>query len=67
MKVHRLEVLVVNSEDFPEDNVIYEVENSRWVSIEVKKIETREVKDWDDDHPLNQPETHNQAYQDLFN
>lgn len=34
--------------------------------IEIIKNESREIKDWDDDHPLNKNDTWKQTYLNLF-
>jgi len=68
-KVHKVELLIINTDNVTEESIITVIENARYpnhcISPSVKHIETREV-DWDDDHPLNKSETCEEAYRKLF-
>jgi hypothetical protein len=56
MKVHKITVLVVDSDGLGADNVKIELENANYpndcIYPKVVEIDTREVE-WSDDHPLN--------------
>lgn len=69
MEVHRLEVLVIDSDEVGSDGVKRLIENTKYpnwsISPHVQKIETREVE-WSDDHPLNKRDTADEAYRKLF-
>jgi hypothetical protein len=68
-KVHKVELLIVNTDNVTEESIISMIENARYpnhcIDPQVKHIETREV-DWNDDHPLNKQATSEAAYQELF-
>ena len=51
MTICKIEILVIDIEDFGVSGIISDVESSRNI-VDVKKVESREVE-WDDDHPLN--------------
>jgi hypothetical protein len=55
-----------NYPDIPDDNVVFEFENNKYFPSNVMKIQTKEIQDWDDDHPLNCLETQKQAYEEMF-
>lgn len=69
VRVHRIEVLVIDFDDLGADRVREVIENARYpnrcISPDVKSVETREV-DWSDGHPLNHSATHEAAYRALF-
>lgn len=69
MKVHKVEVLIVDHDDIGSEEVRVVLENQKYpnwcMSPIVQAIETREVK-WSDDHPLNRRETADAAYRALF-
>lgn len=67
-KVYRLEVLLIDYNSVVDDNPTEFVENARGfrdVGVEVKDVEEAEVE-WFDEHPLNQGDTQDQAYRELF-
>lgn len=69
VRVHRIEVLVIDFDDLGAEGVRGVLENARYpnrcISPDVKSVETREV-DWSDEHPLNHSATHEGAYRALF-
>jgi hypothetical protein len=69
MKVHRLEVLVIDHDNLGQEEVISVIENTKYpnwcIYPDVKAITTREVE-WSEDHPLNRTATADQAYRELF-
>jgi len=62
---YKLEVLVLDFDDVGAEAVKNMVENTRYLSTEVKGMETR-VVEWTDDHPLNKQDTADEAYRKLF-
>jgi len=65
-KVYKVELLIIDPENCRnQDDVIYFLENVKYLYPKVKSIKTAEI-DWDDDHPLNKKDTQDQAYQELF-
>lgn len=69
MKVHRIEILVLDFDDLGPEEVRATLENTHYpnhcIRPRVKNIETREVE-WSDQHPLNNRTTEHQAYRELF-
>mgnify|MGYP001282590115 CR=1 FL=1 len=55
MKAHKIELVVVDFEDYGIDNFLINVKQSSDNYL-VKKIlaKTVDIGEWDDDHPLNQ-------------
>jgi len=68
-KVHRVEVLIVDTDDVGADGVRELLEHTRYpnraISPQVMAVETREVE-WTDEHPLNRTATAEDAYRALF-
>ena len=69
MKVYRIEICVIDFDNIGEAGVRGEIENANYgndcIYPTVKKIETKEV-DWSDNHPLNNRNTADAAYKELF-
>lgn len=71
MKVHRVTVLVLDFDDLGADGVKAEMEAVRYpnhcMNPEVKHVETVDIGEWDDEHPLNyRGETGDAEYRRLF-
>jgi len=65
-KAYKVELFVLDLENcINEDDVKYFLENVKYLYSVVKSIQSREI-DWDDAHPINRKDTHDQAYKDLF-
>jgi hypothetical protein len=69
MKVHRVTLLIVDTDNIGADDVRDVIENAhypnRCIAPSVAAIETREV-DWSDDHPLNRADTQDAEFARLF-
>ena len=69
MKLHKIEILIVNHDDVSEEDIKYHLENTKYpnycISPEVLSINTREIE-WSDDHPLNHRDTQFEACRELF-
>jgi len=70
MKAYKLEILVINHDLVPEDEIKYHIENVRYpnrcLSPIVMDMKEADIGEWDDDHPLNQKATFLAEYQRLF-
>lgn len=57
MEVHKVVVLIIDHDEIGSEEVKAVIENVRYpnrcISPEVSKIETAEIGEWRDDHPLN--------------
>ena len=69
VNVYKVELLIIDHDGIGEDEVKSVIENNHYpnhcMSPRVKKIETRQV-DWSDYHPLNNRNTQDQTYKELF-
>lgn len=66
MKAYRIEVLVIDHENVGEENIRSTIENVRYINANVKSVESADIGDWDDDHPLNNRKTADEEYKRLF-
>lgn len=67
MKAYKVEVLIIGHHDIEADDIIYNLENSKYIHPKVMKIEEAEIGKWDDDHPLNKRDSLKSEYERLFN
>ena len=69
MKIHKIEILIVDFDDVGKDGIVDLLENSKYpnhcISPQVKKVITKEI-DWFDEHPLNLRATADEEYSRLF-
>jgi hypothetical protein len=65
MKAYKVEVLVLGFEDMPEDDIVYFIENTRHLYPKIMSIQSKEIGEWNDDHPLNKTDTIKQTYEEL--
>lgn len=65
-KVYKIELGVVDFENIHEDEIIYLLKNVKYLYPSVISIESKDIDDWDDDHPLNKRDTFKQAYKEMF-
>lgn len=70
MKAYKVELLIIDFDNVGDDLKMY-LEEARYpnrcISPQVKKIEVRDIGEWDDDHPLNKRATADAEYNRLFN
>lgn len=70
MKVYKIEVMVVDLDQIGEQEIKDVIENTRYpnrcISPEVKKIESRDIGEWHDEHPMNLQDKAEAEYQRLF-
>lgn len=71
MQVHKIEILVIDTDEVGAEEIKNVLENTRYpnwcIAPDVKKIETKEIGEWSDDHPLNKTATADDFYKQLFN
>lgn len=66
-KVYKVELLVLDLENnLSEQDIKYSLQNVKYLYPMVKSIQSREIEEWNEHHPLNLVNTHDQAYKDLF-
>ena len=63
--VYKVTLSVLDFEGMSQDDVINELENSRYLSVRVRDIESKAVE-WSDDHPLNKRDTAESEFRRLF-
>ena len=70
MKIHKIELLVLDFDDIGIDGVVDIIENQRYpnhcISPDVMFSESRDVGEGSDDHPLNKFHTRLKEYSRLF-
>ena len=54
MTAHKLEILVLDQEDYNIDEIIQNIVNNKYFIISCHNSESVRIDDWDDDHILNQ-------------
>lgn len=66
MKAYKVEILVLDFEHMPEGDIVYFIENIKHLYPKVMSIQSKEIGEWNDDHPLNRKDTAKQTYDDLW-
>ena len=71
MKVHKIELVVIDFDEVGAEDIKIILENARYpnhcINPEVMSITTRDCGEWSDDHPLNHSATKDSALASLFN
>jgi hypothetical protein len=65
-KIYKLIVSVLDFDDLSEGDVIHEIENNKFLSVDVVDIKSAEIDDWTDDHPLNNYGTFQSEFERIF-
>ena len=70
MKVYKVEIMVIDQDEIGEDGVKsvleYRKYPNRCIAPEVMGIESRDIGEWSDDHPLNLLDKRKDEYNHLF-
>lgn len=66
MKVHKVELCILDHEGCDEKEIKILLEQNRYLSIRLQSIESREIGEWYDEHPLNHRDKAEAYYQELF-
>ena len=70
MKVYKIVLTVVDFDDIGQESVRKEIECARYpndcISPSVMSIESRDIGEWSDDHPLNKASTAENEMRRLF-
>lgn len=70
MKVFKLEIMVIDFDGLGEEGIRTELENTRFandcMTPRIMNIEGRDIGEWDDSHPLNNPLRIRSEYERLF-
>lgn len=70
MQVHKIEIMVIDFDKVGAKEIKEVIENTRYpnrcINPHVKSIQTVDIGEWDDDHPLNYRATADAEYQRLF-
>lgn len=67
MKAIKLTVLVLDFEDYGEENAKDNIESMKYLMASVVDSESVDIGEWDDDHPLNNSDTSEAEFNRLFN
>jgi hypothetical protein len=70
MKAHKVTLLIIDFDALGPEEVKVEIENVSYpndcISPNVVEIETVDIGEWNDDHPLNNADTMKDAMENLF-
>ena len=66
MKAYKLEVLVLDFEESEEDEVKRLIETNEYLMVNVITSKSKYIDDWNDDHPLNNIYTQEEAFEKMF-
>lgn len=70
MKAYKLEILVIDFDDIGADGAAQEIESACYgnhcISPVVMSVVSRDIGEWNDEHPLNNFETRRAEYVRLF-
>ena len=66
MKAYKVELLVLDHDNMGEGEITFLLENVKYLYPSVMSIESKDIGEWDDDHPLNQRDRCRQFYEKLF-
>lgn len=71
MKAHKIEILIIDHDGLGVEEIKSVIENQKYpnwcINPEVKSINTIDIGDWHDDHPLNLSYKSQAEYEKLFN
>ena len=66
MKAYKLEILVLDFENAGIEDIKTLLENTKYINVQVKNYEVRDIGEWHDEHPLNNKNTAESEYYKLF-
>jgi len=70
MKIYKIELKVIDFDEIGEDCIKQELEGTKYsnhcISPVVVQMESRDIGEWHDDHPLNKRDSEGAEYQRLF-
>lgn len=70
MNVLKLEVLIINHDKLETEDIKSAIEEANYpndcISPIVENIQSVEIGEWSDDHPLNRESTHKEEYDKMF-
>lgn len=67
MKAYKVGLLIIDNENIGEDEIRDRLENCRYVYPSVMNIQSAEIGEFHDDHPLNKKDTFEEEYNRIFN
>ena len=66
MKAYKIEILIIDFDEVGADGITDVIENTRYpnrcISPDVKSVESADIGEWYDDHPLNSAATCDDEY-----
>ena len=70
MKAYRVEVLIIDIDECGSEGITTIIENTKYpnycISPMVRRIESKDIGEWHDEHPLNQPDGCMDEWRRLF-
>lgn len=53
MKVYKIELMVLDHENFGQEEIEYIIRNIKYLHPSIVSIDSKDIGEWTDDHPLN--------------
>lgn len=66
MKAYKIELLVIDNEGMGEDGIRQDIQGRKFSYPTIMSIQSAEIGEWYDEHPLNQHATSDEEYRRLF-
>jgi hypothetical protein len=64
--MYKLEVYVIDFDNSDKYDIINDIENSRYYSVNVQSHEVADIGEWSDDHELNQGSATSEQFRKYF-
>ncbi len=70
MKAHKVTLLIVDFDQVGKKGIKEEIENANYgndcIAPKVMEIQTVDIGEWEDSHPLNRRDTQEETFKELF-
>ena len=66
VKVYKVELQVLDFEGHSQEDLVNALENLKYYYPTIRSIDSREITNWSDDHPLNTTSTSEEEFRKLF-
>jgi len=70
MRAYKVEIMIIDFDDLGDEGIADVIENTKYpnycISPQVKSVQSADIGEWDDNHPLNRKDTADAEYDRLF-
>lgn len=70
MRAYKVELLIIDFDEIGEEGIRYQIQNTRYsndcISPQIKSIQSKDIGEFHDNHPLNLKSTCDDEYKQLF-